>query len=74
MLYDAHGHTIDVLGTRTVFMSQEGQSVGAEFRVTNVRSPILSMEKLVKQSYRFEAGPTGSTRPQKNVEFCVGSD
>ena len=36
----------------------EGQSVGAEFRVTTVRTPILCMRKLVKQGHRFEAGPT----------------
>ena len=55
MLYDAQGHMIEAHGTRTLYMrlGPEGQSVGAEFRVTNVRTPILSMGKLV------EAGPTG---------------
>ena len=32
--------------------------MGAEFRVTNVKSPILSMGKLVNQGCKFEAGPT----------------
>ena len=40
-------------------LGPEGQSVGAEFRVTNMRTPILSMGRLVKQGYRFEAGLTG---------------
>ena len=57
MLCDAQGHKIETHGTRTVHMrlEPEGQSVGAEFRVTDVRTPILSVGKLVKQSYRFEA-------------------
>ena len=33
--------------------------MGAEFRVTSVRTPIFSMGKLVKQDHRFEAGQTG---------------
>ena len=51
---------IEAQGTRPVYMRlrPEGQSVGAEFRVTNVRSPILSMAKLVKQGHQFEAGLT----------------
>ena len=47
---------IEVHGTRTVYMrlGPEGQSVGAEFRVT----PMLSMGKLVKQGYiQVWAGP-----------------
>ena len=36
-------------------LGPEGRSVGAEFRVTNVRTPIHSMGILVKQGYRFEA-------------------
>ena len=61
MLYDAQGHVIEAHGTRTVYvrLGLEGQSVGEEFRVTNVKSPILSIEKLVKEGYKFEAGPTG---------------
>ena len=37
----------------------EGRSVGAEIRVTCVKSQILNMEQLVKQDHQFEAGPTG---------------
>ena len=61
MLHAAQGHMIEAHGTRTVYMwlGLGGQSVGAEFRVTNVITPILSMGKLVKQGNRFEAGPTG---------------
>ena len=40
-------------------LGPEFQSVGAEFSVTNVRTPILTVGKLVKHGYRFEAGPTG---------------
>ena len=60
-LYDAQGHKIEACGTRTVYtrLGPEGQSVGEEFRVANVRTPIHSMEKLVKQGNRFEARPTG---------------
>ena len=36
----------------------QGQSVGADLSVANVKSPILSMEKVVKQGDKFEAGPT----------------
>ena len=45
---DAQGHMIEAHGTRAVCMrlGLEGQSVGAEFRVTSVKSPILSMERL----------------------------
>ena len=66
MLCDAQGHKIEAHGTGTVYMrlGPEGQSVGAEFRVTNVTTPILSMEKLVKQGSRFEAGPTGCNMSQ----------
>ena len=56
MLHDAQGHMIEAPGTRTLCMR-----LGAEFRATNVRTPILSVGKLVKQVYRFEAGPTGCT-------------
>ena len=35
-------------------LGPEGQSVGAEFSVTSVKSPILSMVELVKQGYKFE--------------------
>ena len=61
MLFDAQGHMIEAHGTRTVYMrlGLEGQSVGAVFRVTSVRTQILGLGKLVKQDYRFEAGPTG---------------
>ena len=56
MLYDAQGDVIGDHGTRTVCMrlGPEGQSVGAGFSVTNVKSPILSMVKLVNQGYKFE--------------------
>ena len=56
MLYDAQGHVIEAHGTRTVYMGfgPEGQSVGAEFSVTNVKSPMLSMGKVVKQGDKFE--------------------
>ena len=33
--------------------------MGAGFRVTNVKTPVLSTGKLVKHDNRFEAGPTG---------------
>ena len=39
-------------------LGPEGQSAGAEFRVTNMESPMLSVGKLVKQGYQLEAGPT----------------
>ena len=60
-LCGAQGHMIEAHGTKTVYMrlGRQGQCVDAEFRVTNVKSPILSMKKLVKQGYQFEAGPTG---------------
>ena len=56
-----HQHMIEGHGTRLVYMrlGTEGQSVGAEFRVTSVKSPSLSMGKVVKHGYQFEAGPTG---------------
>ena len=59
--HDAQGHMIQVHGTRSVYISlgREGNCQGAEYRVTNVRTPIVSMGELVKQGYRFEAGPTG---------------
>ena len=55
------GHMIEAHGTRTVYMrlGPQDQSVGAELRVTNVRTRILSIGKFVKQGWRFEAGPTG---------------
>ena len=55
MLYGAQGHVIEAHGTRTVCMrlGPEGQSVGVEFTVTNVKSPILSMKKLVNQGYKY---------------------
>ena len=58
-LHDVQGYMIEVHGTRIVHMrpGPEGQSVDAEFRVTNVKSPILSMVKLIKQGYQFGAGP-----------------
>ena len=45
MLYDAEGHVIEAHDTRTVYvrLGLEGQSVGEEVRVTNVKSPILSI-------------------------------
>ena len=52
MLYEAQGHVNMRLGP-------EGQGVGAEFSVTNLKSPILSMEKLVNQVHKFVVGPTG---------------
>ena len=60
MLHDARGHVIEAHDTSIVYMrlGPEGRSVVAEFRVTNVRTPILSMGILVKQGYRFEAGST----------------
>ena len=51
-LCDAQGHMIEAHGSRTVYIRK------SEFRVTNVKSPILSMEKLVKQGYPCEAGLT----------------
>ena len=68
MLCDAQGHVIEARGTRTVYvrLGLEGQSVGEESRVTNVKSPILSIEKLVKQGYKFEAGPIGCKRSSGN--------
>ena len=41
-------HIIEAHGTRAVYMrlGPEGRSVGAEFRVTNVKSPIPSTEKV----------------------------
>ena len=61
MLHDAQGHMIEVHGTTAVYMrlGPEGQSVVVEFGVTNVRTLILNMGKLVKQGHRFEAEPTG---------------
>ena len=61
MLYDAQGHTVIAHGTRTVCMrlGPTGQSGCEEFRVTNVRTPILSMGKLVDRVHWFEAGPLG---------------
>ena len=45
--YDAQGDMIEAHGRRTVYMrlGREGHSAGAEFRVTNVTTRILSMEK-----------------------------
>ena len=59
--YDAQGHMIEAHGTRSVYtrLGPEGQNVDAEFRVTNVKSPTLSMEKFVTQGHWFEARPTG---------------
>ena len=51
----------------------EGQSVGAEFRVTSVKSPILSMEKLVKQGFRFEAGSTGCKMSKGDSTLTLGA-
>ena len=47
MVYDAHG-------TRTLYLrpGPEGQSVGAEFRVMNVRTPILSMGKFTSNKVK----------------------
>ena len=47
-LYDAQRRMIEAHGTRTVKMrlGPGGQSVGAEFRLTDVTSPFLSLEKL----------------------------
>ena len=52
MIYEAQGHVIEAHGTRTVYMrlGPEGRSVGAGFRVTNVKSPILSMESWSKKA------------------------
>ena len=49
-LHDAQGHMIEAHGTRTVYMriGPDGQSMGAEFRVTSVKSPILNVEKFTK--------------------------
>ena len=68
-LCDAQGHMIEAHGSRTVYIRR------SEFRVTNVKSPILSMEKLVKQGYRCEAGLTLyklSTRTLDGEEFSLG--
>ena len=73
-LYDAQGHMIEAYGTRTVCMrlGPEGQSVGAESRITSVQSPILCMVKLVKQSYKFEAGPTGCNMSKGDHSVTLG--
>ena len=52
----------------------QGQSVGAEFSVANVKSPILSMEKVVNQGDKFE-GRTDLVQdverePQRDVGRC----
>ena len=39
-------------------------TVGAEFRVTSVKSPILSTRKLVTEGYQIDAGPN----PVQNVQ------
>ena len=76
---DAQGHMIEAHGTRSVYtrLGPEGQSVGAEFGVTNVKTPTLSMEKFVTQSYCFEAGLTGCKMSkggsQRHVGFCKES-
>ena len=68
ILNDAQGHVIEVHGTRTAHMRLrlQGQSVCADFSVANVKSPILSMEKVVKQGDKFEAGPTRCKRSRGN--------
>ena len=56
MRYDAQGHVTESSWHENCVhmrLGPEGQSVGAEFRVTSVKSPILSMGKLVKQGYKF---------------------
>ena len=67
-LCDAQGHMIEAHASRTAYMmlGPEGQSVGAEFRVTSVKSPIFSMVKLVEQCYRFEAVPTGANMSKED--------
>ena len=59
MRYDARGHVIEAHGTRTVYMrlGPEGQSVGGEFSVADVNSPILSIGE-VGQGFKFATGPT----------------
>ena len=56
-MVEGHG-----MGTVYMRLGPEGQSVGAEFRVMSVKSPILSMEKLVaglKQDLLFSKSPKG---------------
>ena len=48
------------------------EGVGAEFKVTSVNSPILSMEKLTKQGHRFEAGPTGCNMSKGGSQCGAG--
>ena len=61
MLCEAQGHVIEAHGTRTVYMrlGPEGQGVGAEFRVTNMKSPIL------------QHGEVGQTRLQVRDRLCA---
>ena len=81
MLCDAQGHVIEAHGTRTVYMrlGPEGQSVCADLRVTNVKSPNLRMGKLVKQGYtssKQDRVQNVEGRPQRDVgrreEFSLG--
>ena len=63
VLHDAQGHLVEVHVTRTVCMrlGPGGRSVGAEFMVTHVKSPTL-----VKQGFKFEAGPAGCKMSRGN--------
>ena len=57
-LYDAHGHNDRGPRNETSVHEARSQKVRVWVRVANVRSPILSIAKLVKQGHQFEAGLT----------------
>ena len=73
-LQDTQGHMSEAHGTIIVYkrLGPGGQNVGAEFRVMSVKSPILSMEKMVKQGHLCEAGPTGCNLVQGISQRDVG--
>ena len=68
MLHGAQGHMIEAHGTRTLCtrLGPEGQSVGAELRVTNVRTPILT-KKLIK--LRRSSYSPGDPAPQRQCAW-----
>ena len=63
---------IEARGAITAYMrlEREGQSVGAEFRVTSVQSPILSKVKLDNRGFVFEAGP-GARSQRENCSVTL---
>ena len=66
---DAQGQRARGLLCRT--LGPEGQSAGEEFRVTSLNSPILSMKRLVKQGYKFEAGPGKMSKGDRSATLDV---